>query len=423
MRLSHIDMCQSMSVSTPEPIGRRIAALGILTIVAYGSWFYGFGVLLGDIRADLDSSDRTLAVGFGLAQFGSGALGVVAGRTLDRRSVRPLFVVGAILGGGLLAASTLATTPWPFAITFGVAGGVIGSTGFYGITQTVAARLAPGRETKAIALLTIWGALSSPLFIPATEAARRWWGWRVALRLDAVLVAAAFLATAAFADPERRSAASRPSARTATAVRRAIADPDVRRLTSSAMSASAAVSILLVYQVSIMVAVGLTAGTASALAGARGFAQLLGRVPLTVVVARAGVRTSLLAARVALAVGCGLIVFSEHPVVAIVYVVVAGTSIGALSPLDGIYARSTLPADDLGALMGALALLTGTAGALGPVLGAAVVDATGDRTAAAMAAAGFALLGAWLLRPGGGRRRSGPDAARPTDDSTASSTP
>lgn len=394
-----------MQVTHPEPIGRRIALLGVLTIIAYGSWFYGFGVLLGEIRDDLASSDRTLAIGFGLAQFGSGALGVVAGRVLDRRGARSLFLVGATLGSGLLAGSTLTDTPWRFAVIFGTAGGVIGSTGFYGTTQTVAARLAPGRETKAIAQLTIWGAFSSPLFIPATEAARRWWGWRAVMRLDALLVAAAFFAAAAFADPERRSAAARPSARTMTAVRRAIADPVVRRLTSSAMSTSAAVSILLVYQVPIMVAVGLATGTASALAGARGFAQLLGRVPLTIVVDRVGVRPSLLLARLALCVGCGLIVVSDQPVVAVAYVVVAGTAIGALSPLDGIYARSTLPADDLGALMGALALLTGTAGALGPVLGALVVDATGARTAAAFVAAGFAAVGAWIIRPTCIRRR------------------
>ena len=46
-------------------VSARIALLGVLTIVSYGSWYYGFGVLLGDIGRDLRSPDRTLAFGFG----------------------------------------------------------------------------------------------------------------------------------------------------------------------------------------------------------------------------------------------------------------------------------------------------------------------------------------------------------------------
>ncbi|MEY2641850.1 MAG: hypothetical protein RLZZ368_497, partial [Actinomycetota bacterium] len=32
-----------------------ISVLGLLTILAYGSWFYGFGVILDDIAAEFDS--------------------------------------------------------------------------------------------------------------------------------------------------------------------------------------------------------------------------------------------------------------------------------------------------------------------------------------------------------------------------------
>ena len=105
----------------------------------------------------------------------------------------------------------------------------------------------------------------------------------------------------------------------------------------------------------------------------------------------------MVAARIGLAVGCLLIMWSGHTWVAVVYVFVAGATLGALSPLEGIFATITLPPDDLGSLMGGLALLSGVAGAVGPVLAAVIVDATHRTAHAAILAAGFAALGAIVL--------------------------
>jgi MFS family permease len=377
-------------------VATRIALLGILTIVAYGSWFYGFGVLLADIKRDLRSRDRTMALGFGLANVLTGALGAFAGRSLDRHGVHRVFLAGGIAGGGLLALSSWMRTPWSFAAVFGVAGGLIGATGFYAITQAVAARTAPGQEANAITRLTIWGALSSPILIPATELSRRWCGWRTTLRLDALLVLAAFVAAIA-CDRDQMSVAARPSTHPLDAIRSALHDPTIRRLVGSAAATAAAVEILLLYQIRIMTALGVTASAAAGLAGARGLAQLLGRLPLTRTVARFGVRATLVAARFGLAIGCLVIVLSDNMLLAIVYVIVAGATIGALSPLEGIFAIGELPPDDLGTLMGSVALLSGAAGAAGPILAAVVVDATTRTSNAAILAAVFAALAALVL--------------------------
>ncbi|MCP4223537.1 MAG: hypothetical protein GY773_09370, partial [Actinomycetia bacterium] len=37
-----------------------VAALGLLTITTYGSWFYGFGVLIGPIHDDVGWSTTIL---------------------------------------------------------------------------------------------------------------------------------------------------------------------------------------------------------------------------------------------------------------------------------------------------------------------------------------------------------------------------
>ena len=304
--------------------------------------------------------------------------------------------------------SSLARTGWAFAVLFGCAGGVIGATGFYAMTQSIAARLAPGREAVSIARLTIWGALSSPLFIPGTGLSNRWWGWRTTLRIDAALVAVAFVMAAAFVDRSGATSSPRPSLSPVLAVRLAFRSPAIRRLASSACAATAGMAILLVYQVPLLVAAGISATAASTLGGARGFAQLLGRLPLTRIIGRFGVRPSLRMARAMLAVGCLVVVVSGHTALAVLYIVLAGASIGAMSPLDGIYARESLPSNDLGTLMCAVALLTGAAGALGPILAALLVDATGRRSSAAFLAAGCAAFGAILLTPTGARSAPGP---------------
>ena len=291
------------------------------------------------------------------------------------------------MGGGLLAASSWMNSPLGFAAVFGLAGGLIGATGFYSITQAIAARTSPHKPHVAITRLTIWGAFSSPLFIPITEVARRWWGWRTTLRLDAAWVTVAFCAAIA-ADPLRIAVAERPSRNPLRAATTALGDPTIRRLVGSAATTAAAMEILLLYQVRIMTAAGLAASAASGFAGARGLAQLLGRLPLARTIAHFGVRATMVAARIGLAVGCMLIVWSGHTWVAVVYVFVAGATLGALSPLEGIFATITLPPDDLGSLMGGLALLSGVAGATGPILAAVIVDATNRTAHAAILAAG-----------------------------------
>jgi MFS family permease len=98
-----------------------------------------------------------------------------------------------------------------------------------------------------------------------------------------------------------------------------------------------------------------------------------------------------------LAVGCLVIVLSDNMLLAIIYVIVAGATLGALSPLEGIFAIGELPPDDLGTLMGSLALLSGVAGAAGPILAAVIVDATRHTSNAAILAGVFAALAALVL--------------------------
>ena len=82
-----------------------ITALGLLTIVAYGACYYAYGVLIQPISADSRWPDAALGAIFSAILVVSGALGIVAGRVLDR-GPRPVFLLAAVAGPGAMLSRT-----------------------------------------------------------------------------------------------------------------------------------------------------------------------------------------------------------------------------------------------------------------------------------------------------------------------------
>jgi MFS family permease len=92
-------------VSRPVLPIRVTVTLGIVTIVGFGVWLYGYGVLLEPIREDTGWSEAVLSSTYGVSLLGAGLLATFAGSLLHRRGSRVVYVTGA----GLVAASYLAT--------------------------------------------------------------------------------------------------------------------------------------------------------------------------------------------------------------------------------------------------------------------------------------------------------------------------
>ncbi len=160
-----------------------IGVLGVLTICAYGSWYYSFGVLLEPIRRDTGWSESTLASSFSAGTILIGISALFGGRMLDRVGHRPVFLLGGVVGTtGLVTAST-ATHVALFFVGAAIGLAAFGSLGFYHVTMTTAVRLNPDQPTRAIAVLTIWGALASAIFLPGSDWLQSELGWRVAVRV------------------------------------------------------------------------------------------------------------------------------------------------------------------------------------------------------------------------------------------------
>ena len=69
--------------TTRFPIG-SITLLGLVTIAAYGTWYYAFGVLLDPILQDTGWSESALSATFALSAAGGGLAAMPAGRLLDQ---------------------------------------------------------------------------------------------------------------------------------------------------------------------------------------------------------------------------------------------------------------------------------------------------------------------------------------------------
>jgi MFS family permease len=373
-----------------------IGLLGLVTICAYGSWYYSFGVLLDPIIADTGWSETTLAGSFSLGILLIGAGSMLGGRLLDRLGTRPIFLVAAIIGGTTFGVASTTNSAFLFAVSSALGMGVFGAFGFYHVTMTAAVRAAPAEPARAIAVLTIWGALASAIYLPIAAWLVDDHGWRITMRILILptvigLVLAALLVPVA----AREGHAAPPSLRSIVAA--TVSRPGPRAFTAAVAMAGIAVSTLLVYQVPLMVAAGLPLGTAASMAAVRGFAQLGGRLPLTPLLRSVGSRVALMIALGAVTVSVLILTVAGSVPVALLFAVIAGFGIGAYTPLQGIFAEELFDRETLGTTMGFYTTVMMLFGAIGPIGAGAVADATGERRWAAVlmavaAACGIALM-------------------------------
>lgn len=369
----------------------------MITIAVYGSWFYAFGVLLDPIVDDTGWSETAVAAAFSSSSVIAGFGAFLGGFLVDRWGSRLVFALAAVIGGGSLLLAAGASTAFGFILYGALGGGVLASLGFYHITQTVAVRLSPQSEDRAIAVLTIWGAFSSAIYIPLAAWLVSELDWRVALGLLTISAVVALLAGVVWTDI-RTEGVHRPSRivpEFAVSLRRG----NARRFMFSQALAGIAVGTILVYQVPTMTASGLALGAASFWAGFRGFAQLGGRLPLMALVRRFGVANTLRLAYLTVGIGCFALALAGNQVLASLYAVLAGFGIGALSPLVGMHSKNVFGMARLGTAMGAVSLVFLLANSVGPVVAARVVESTGSRSIPVAVSALFVVLAAGVVRP------------------------
>ena len=147
--------------------------LGLTTIGAYGTAYYSIGVLIPAISEDTGWRTGSLSTSFSLAMLGQGAIALIAGRVFDRRGSRPVLLSSICAGAALLLVSTLAKSPSQFILAWALGSAAIGGGLYYNVTMPITARLYPDNRAAAFSVLTLLGALASPIFYPIARLAQR----------------------------------------------------------------------------------------------------------------------------------------------------------------------------------------------------------------------------------------------------------
>lgn len=378
-------------------------SLALVTVAVYGACYYSYSALIDPVAAGTGWSKAALGAVFSAVLLLTGLGAPVAGRILDRRGTRPLFLAAAAAGPGALLAASFQTRFAAFAVTYAAGCGIAGALGFYHVTQSAAARMEPADPARAIIWLTIAGAFASPVYLPLTGYLVTTTGWRATVRIDAATIAAAFVIAAVFAAGGKASAgpaAASGSKPVTTALKAAWRSRPARVWLLATVTGGAATDAMLTYQVPAMIAAGLPAGAAAVITGIRGIAQLTGRLPLGRTIRRFGTRRTIVAASILAAAAAMTLLASGQLPAAIAYSLLGGASLGAVSALQGIYTQQLVAPQDLGLLFGAQQAAYGAGGALGPALGGGLLAVAGsfDPVIIAITAA-FLVSAAMLIRP------------------------
>jgi len=386
-----------MTVGTRIP-RLRIGVLGVITIAAYGCWFYTFGVLFDPILTDTGWSESALAAAFSFSILIGGLGSIAGGWLLDRFGSRIVFVLAAAVTLTAFQVAASATEVATFAIAGAIGGGTIGALAFYHVTQTTAVRISgPSSTDRAIAVLTIWGAFASAIYMPIAAFLVGPLGWRMTLRI-LTLSAGVALVVGAIAVTTKTS--EMPATRNVLGeLKRSLDERSARRFVAAQGLAGIGIATLLVYQVPAMTAAGLPLAAASFWAGARGFSQLFGRLPLMPIVRRLGVLGSLRLAYLSTSVGIVVLAFAGNPWLAAIYAALAGFGIGATSPLVGMYSSEVFGAKSLGTSMGLMGMVFLVVGSIGPAAAGFIAEATESRAIPAAGAAVMTVLAALVIRP------------------------
>lgn len=384
-----------------------VVALGVTTVISYGSSQYLFGVLVVPVTGELGWDRAGLSGAFSLGLAVSGLAGLAVGRFVDRHGARWVMTAGSALMGLSLIGLSRVETWWSF---YGCWAGGIGlaqALTQYPVTFTVVANWFQRRRGSAMALLTVLGGLSSPIFIPLVGWLTPQLGWRETLQVLAainLLLALPLHLLVVRRHPEDLGLLP-DGATSSTPVGQANMFGDtlrqaVRRLPFWTLTANVCLGLLganviFAHQIAYLIGQGYAPEVAASAAGALGLASLPARYLFNMMSDRLGSQGLLGLCGLLQAGGVAvLLLFAASPLGLLVYVAVYGAAYGASSPLSASVRASHFGRHAFGVITAAQGVLALLCAGIGPLAAGALYDHLGSYTLALSLTGGLFLLAA-----------------------------
>jgi len=373
-----------------------VGALGLTTIVSYGTTSYAFGVLLAPIVEDQGWSRAALSGAYALSILVAGLLGVPIGRLVDRFGGRLPMTAGSALGGIVLVALSRVGDVGEFDLLWGVGLGLATALTFYPVSFTVIANWFERRRGAALAWLTTLGGLASPVFIPTTGWLVARVGWReslLVLGLTQLAVALPLHAPVLRRHPEdlglrpdgrvepERSGQTPPTlgrpSKGMTA-RQALRDAAFWSLSVAGGLEQLAAMVVFAHQIALMISRGFDPVFAAGIAGMVGLASLPGRFLLNHLSDRYDPQRLLALVLATLGLGVVVMTLADTVVWLYLYVLVYGMAFGARSPLRASVMAGHYGRRAYGTITAVQGVVMAVPAALGPLAAGWLYDRLGD---------------------------------------------
>ena len=337
-------------------------------------------------------SVATLMIGLG---------GPLTGFLLDRFGPRRLFVGGALVTAGGMAATTMARSLSHFYLTYGILTGIGNSALTSTPNMVVVSKWFPRGTGRAIAIADIGTGLGVILIVPAAQWLILRLGWRMAL----FILAAFLLLVLVPANWEQRlpevgephgpdSAGGPPLGPTGRdwTLRSAVASPRFWWLVLARLSSGMAFHMMNVHLVAYVIGAGYGKMTAASTMGAVSMVSMLGRYLVGLASDRFGraMAVTLAYASTALGILALMTLTTAGPPALFAFVLCYGLSQGSSGIVVAARAADLFQGGSFGRIYGWMSVTNGIGEGLGAWLGGAVYDRTG-RYQAAFGAAILAL--------------------------------
>ncbi|MEM8782365.1 MAG: MFS transporter [Planctomycetota bacterium] len=267
---------------TKEPFrsstARLTGQLCVIELVAWGVLYYAFSVYIVSIEDELGWSSAAVAAGFSVALLVSGVASPWVGDWIDRHGSRGLMTTATVIGVGGI-------TLWSFAYTFPVYLGAWVLIGLamagvlYAPAFATVVRFNPDKSRNGILIITLVGALASPIFLMLSSLLGEWLGWRGGLRVLAILLAIVIVPLTVLLPSTRATATLSRSSDTSTKK----TPRSYWGLTSALMLVDLASVAVTVHLVVFLIQQGQPDHTAASIAGLVGLAKIGGRLTTLIV--------------------------------------------------------------------------------------------------------------------------------------------
>jgi len=383
---------------TESGLRRVLVVLCVTEIVSWGVLYYAFPVLAPSIAVDTGWSVSALTGAFSASLIVSALVGIPVGRWLDRLGPRRVMTAGSVLA--VPAIVLIATAPsFPLFVTGWVLAGIAMAGTLYAPAFAAVTRWWGSRRVTALTAVTLLAGLASTVFAPLTAALLGPLGWR-----DTYLVLAAVLAVVTipahllglrghWPAPE----SGRLDGRAAHAPADIVRSRAFRVLVVAVALATFAAYAVVVNQVPLLIARGLSTTEAAWALGLGGLGQVLGRLGYGRLARALSVRARTMAILAAAAATTLLLGILPGPTALLIAAaMLAGAARGVFTLLQATAISDRWGATHYGRLNGLLNAPAMVATALSPWAGAALAEVLGGYPAVFIVLAVLAALAATL---------------------------